>query len=336
MTEVMERSSALTVQARAALALNSTQTEADLTAMAMKNMHIVAVVDKAGRQQAHGAAMELRTARTDIEKVSKAARDDATKFSKAVIAEEDRLIAIIEPEEKRLLALRDEWDQEQERIKREAEAKERARITAIHERISEIRGYVPLAAQCRTAERIQELLQRLEAIGDAGFSSFEEFSEDAQNTFNGVVVQVEKLHAEKVSEEAERARVKAEQEAESKRLAEERAALDRERAELSAARAAAAKAIEDAKPKVVTPADDFEAQVQQFAQAVAAFPESHPLPTANVTSIATPAQKAGRPTDMEIVDVLALHYRVHESKVLEWLLAMDLSEVTERISAEFI
>jgi predicted phage-related endonuclease len=36
--------------------------------------------------------------------------------------------------------------------------------------------------------------------------------------------------------------------------------------------------------------------------------------------------KAGRPTDNEIIETLALHYRVHESKVIEWLCAMDLSE----------
>ena len=39
---------------------------------------------------------------------------------------------------------------------------------------------------------------------------------------------------------------------------------------------------------------------------------------------------------MEIVEVLSNHYRVHESKVLDWLLAMDLDAVTEAISAEFV
>jgi predicted phage-related endonuclease len=37
-----------------------------------------------------------------------------------------------------------------------------------------------------------------------------------------------------------------------------------------------------------------------------------------------PRQKT-RPTDAEIIEVLSLHFRVHESKVVEWLCEMDLS-----------
>ena len=36
-----------------------------------------------------------------------------------------------------------------------------------------------------------------------------------------------------------------------------------------------------------------------------------------------------RPTDGEIIGVLALHYRVHESEVVEWLLDMDLLDQKE-------
>ena len=32
------------------------------------------------------------------------------------------------------------------------------------------------------------------------------------------------------------------------------------------------------------------------------------------------------PTDAEIVDALCLHFRVHQSKVVEWLCEMDLSD----------
>jgi len=374
--EPAQETTALTVQHRAALALNSTKTEADLKAMATKHTSIVLVIDKAGRAQAHGAAMELRTARTDIEKVSKASRDDATKFSKAVIQEENRLIAIIEPEEKRLIGLRDSWDAEQERIAKEKEALERARVLAITERITAIRGYTGLAAQCRTAARINELLDKLARVS---LDDFAEFADEAVSVHASAMKQVEALLVAKHQEEQEAARVKAEQEAESKRLAEERAALEKEKAELAAQRAAvdAAKRAEffasqkhpdgspmyssttfkdNGDPIQLTPdgkrsvfcdlldgpdgespytADDFDAQVQQFAQAVAPA-ASNPLPAAKPASIAAPAPKAIRPTDMQIVEALSLHFRVHESKVLEWLLAMDLNEVTEAISAEFM
>ena len=42
-----------------------------------------------------------------------------------------------------------------------------------------------------------------------------------------------------------------------------------------------------------------------------------------------------RPTDQEIIGTLSLAYRVHESKVLEWLLDMDLSDAEEKLAANF-
>jgi len=53
----------LTVEARAAIALKSSDTELHLIAMAAKNAGIVAILDKPGREQAHGAAMELKRTR---------------------------------------------------------------------------------------------------------------------------------------------------------------------------------------------------------------------------------------------------------------------------------
>ncbi len=48
-----------------------------------------------------------------------------------------------------------------------------------------------------------------------------------------------------------------------------------------------------------------------------------------------PIPPAKRPTDDEIIAAIALHFRVHESKVIEYLLDMDLDEATERICGEF-
>ena len=117
-------------------------------------------------------------------------------------------------------------------------------------------------------------------------------------------------------------------------LAAERAELARQRAELEAARAA----IEAAKPPPEpAPIDDFEAQVKEFAQAVSPAPTPGTVITLQAVKPASiPAPKTTRPTDMEIVEVLSQHYRVHESKVLEWLLAINLNAVSDLISAEFL
>jgi len=45
--------------------------------------------------------------------------------------------------------------------------------------------------------------------------------------------------------------------------------------------------------------------------------------------------KVTRPTDDQIIDALCITYRVHESKVLEWLLDMDLQAAGKRIEAAF-
>ena len=343
----------LTLQTRAALALNSTHTERDLRALAVKNVTITQVIDKVSRQQCHSAAMELKTARTTIARVSKDARDDAVAFQKAIIAEEKRLIAIVEPEELRLIGIRDDYDAVQERIKRDEEARERTRITAIHERISEIRSFSTLAAQCRTAARVAELLVKLQAFDMEGF---EEFSEEAATVHAATVSGVTFVHDEKVAEEVERARVKAQQEADAAalkeaqeehaaiaaQLAADRAALERERAELAAAKAAAAQAIEDAKPKAA-PVDAYEQELQAFAAVVAPAPVLAPieervspalLEQFNKTYAVRPPVE--RPTDMQIVEVLSNHFRVHELRIVDWLLSIDLDAVGKELAAEFV
>lgn len=51
--------------------------------------------------------------------------------------------------------------------------------------------------------------------------------------------------------------------------------------------------------------------------------------------VATVGVRPKRPTDAEIIDVLAQHYRVHESKVIEWLLEVDLTTASADMAKEF-
>lgn len=226
---------------RAALALNSTQTERDLIALASKNADITVIKNKAGRDQAHGAAMEIKRARLVIEKTAKEARDDATKFSKAVIAEEKRLISIIEPEETRLLTLRNSWDAEQERIRLEAEAAEQRRIDSINAAIDSIRA-IPGNLVSAGSKAIFEAINDLAAI-EITEDAYQEFTQKAEHfrieslsTLRSLLVAATQREAEaqRLAEEQariaeERARLEAEQKAEAARLAEERDRLDAER-----------------------------------------------------------------------------------------------------------
>ena len=56
---------------------------------------------------------------------------------------------------------------------------------------------------------------------------------------------------------------------------------------------------------------------------------------ARATEIAAERQARAklRPTDDEIIDAISLHYRVHESTVIGWLLAMDLEAASARMVA---
>lgn len=224
---------------RAALALESSKTEQHLKTLATKHASITVVKDKAGREQAHGAYMEVMRARTAVDKAAKDAREDATKFSKAVIAEAARLVAIVEPEEARLKAARDAWDEEQARIKADAEAKERARVLAITERIAAIKSYVVLANNCRTSERVAELKTKLAGVE---LLDFEEFTDEAAMAHSYATHHLNAVLADRQAQEAEAARIKAEQEAEAARLKAEREELARQRDEAAAKAKAQAEA----------------------------------------------------------------------------------------------
>lgn len=245
---------------RAALALNTKETEAKLRAAVEKHKGITEIKDKAGREQAHGAAMELMRLRTSIGNKADEVRDDAKKFNAAVLAEEKRLITIVEPEEKRLKALRDAWDAAEALRKQEEARIERARKEAIAARIAEIKGYRELAQQARTSAMVQSLIDGLTekwANVDAK-AVFEEFADDAGVAYRVTLQHMEATLKQKrdAEAEAERQRVERErlaeerrqQEAEAARLAAERAEIERQRAELLAMQQASAKPAEPVPP----------------------------------------------------------------------------------------
>ena len=239
MIELLEepKTTELTVTARAALALSSEQTRKDLQELVAKSANIKEVKNAAGRDEAHSAAMALVRARTTITKTGKAAREDAAAFQKAVIAAEKDLIAITEGEEARLLALRDAWDDARAAEKAEAERIERVRVEQIHLRIADIREAGNLALQCRTSAMVHSLIDKMNM---QVLEHFDEFLEEAQAMRAATIERMREICVTKRLEEDERARIKAEQEAEAARLAAERAENARIAAELERQRQEAA------------------------------------------------------------------------------------------------
>ncbi|WP_253727697.1 hypothetical protein [Burkholderia thailandensis] len=193
---------------------------------------MVEIKNAAARDQVHGAAMALRTARTDIQKAGKAARDDANAFSKAVIAEENRLIAITEPEEKRLIGLRDEWDEAREAEKRAKLEAEQKRVAAIREHIDGIRAIAVGMAGCASYVIAVEI-EDLEAL-EITLDRFAELTGEAEAVRGATLDKLRELHAAARAHEAEQERLAAEREA----LERERAALAEQQRQEAEARAA--------------------------------------------------------------------------------------------------
>ncbi|WP_253721456.1 hypothetical protein [Burkholderia thailandensis] len=193
---------------------------------------MVEIKNAAARDQVHGAAMALRTARTDIQKAGKAARDDANAFSKAVIAEENRLIAITEPEEKRLIGLRDEWDEAREAEKRAKLEAEQKRVAAIREHIDGIRAIAVGMAGCASYVIAVEI-EDLEAL-EITLERFAELTGEAEAVRGATLDKLRELHAAARAHEAEQERLAAEREA----LERERAALAEQQRQEAEARAA--------------------------------------------------------------------------------------------------
>ena len=118
--------------------------------------------------------------------------------------------------------------------------------------------------------------------------------------------------AEEARLEAERQRIRAEEERKAREAAERAAEEERKRIRAEEEEKAKAEAklhaaqLDDAKPGIVpqTPAASISRQE---------------------------AEKKTRPSDDEIINALALHFRVHESVVFGWLVEMDLDAASRRI-----
>lgn len=253
---------------RALIVLNSTKTEVALRELVTEAANITAVVDTAGREQAHRLGMKLKNARTTIEKTGKAAREDATAFSKAVIDEEKRLKAITEAEEKRVLGLRDEYDA---KIAAEKAAKEAAEKARKDEIMGKIEGIRRLAADLagESAKTIGEEYDALAAFKPES-DVFQEFTEEAQKALDETLQAIGALHSRvlekeqaEAAAEAERIRLEEATRAEREALARERAAIEEEKAELARMRAEVAAMKAAASGSVAAPVEPEQEQIDE-------------------------------------------------------------------------
>ena len=262
-TQATPATTALTLPQRAAVALGAVDYEEKIKEQVAASTDITAVIDPAGREQAHRIGMNLLKLRTGIKAVGEAARKDATDFSKAVIAKEKDLIALITPEENRVFELRDAYDTKVEAEKQAAIAKERERITAIQADIAAIHD-TPLELVGKSAADIQVAAATVAAIV-VDKARFAEFEKDAAKVVAEVSAKLASLHAAAVANEEEAARIAAER-AELTQL-REAAAEARRIAQVEAERISAERQAEDDRRAALVAEQEAEALRQREAHA---------------------------------------------------------------------
>lgn len=275
-------------------------------------------------------------------------RDKLQEIKESVKEVEGPIDAQIKAEEKR----KAEEKAERERIEAERLARIQFEIDAIKNMAIHNVGKPPkvLAAAI-------EMCQAIEVTLD----SFDSRAGEAEIVKQQTLAQLTQMHAAAIAHEAEQEKLAAERtelerlrkeqeqrdaEAKAKADAEEakrqaaldeqqetlqaqQAELERQRLELEAAQAAAQRAEEERLAAIEQEKREQELEAQREAEAKAQAEREEKERREQVQF------EQNGPGDAAIIEVLALHYRVHESAVITWLVNMDLEAASQELSKEF-
>lgn len=181
--------------------------KADIAIAAMAERFMPLVIagpeDKTGFNAVHDARMVVKQKRIDVEKLRKELKAKSLEFGRLVDGEARRISALIEPIENHLQQQEDAYNAERDRLRRESEEAERAKLQDRIDRLAAVGTSHPLNLLCLLTDDAYAALL-------------------AEATANHM----------KATMEAERLRIEAERIEEEKRrkLAEERAEFERQQA----------------------------------------------------------------------------------------------------------
>jgi hypothetical protein len=322
------------------------------------------ITTTAGMAKAKELRAMFREIRTSLENERKARKAPIIESGKLLDTRAAEMKAEIEPFE-------DKYDAEikAEEARKEAEKQkkleaERVRIEAIQNRINGMRN-TPARLAGADAEVIARELHQLNTLR-LDPADYEEFLEDALTALNATVDQLGDLHANAMAREAEARRI-AEERAELARLKAEQEAREKAEREAEAERQRAAKAEADRieaerraaaerEADLVRQLEAMKAQMaaQMAAQVAAASPapvlEQEPAPSpikeaqkieespeietapivemAPVKAIPIPR----RPTDFEMIDIIAEHFNVSGKIAVDWLASINFAVAYDQLS----
>ena len=194
-------------------------TDAAIAAMGDKylKLTIKGLDDKEGFKAVHDARIDVKGKRIEVEKTRKDLKAEALRFERLVDGEAKRIFALIAPIEDHLTAEEKKIQDEKDRIKAEAEAKERERIQARIYRLEDLGMVLSKGEYVLPYDIKKDNVASPESVVSVSDEIFERF---VQDVITAVAAEKERL-----------ANIEAEKKAEAERLAAERKRLDEEKAE---------------------------------------------------------------------------------------------------------
>ena len=328
------------------------------------------VATTAGMKTALRRRAVFRDIRVSADKERAARKAPLLEIGRLLDAKAKELVALSKPYEEHHDAVIKAEEARKAEEKAEKERIERERIARIHEYIADINA-IPSKLVGKSAEAIRTALSEAEAM-EIDIDVFADFTGTAMQARLFVVTKLIPMLAAQEEHEAEQARLKADREELARQQSEQRridaeAALVRQEAEAKAqaeqaeADRVAAELRASEQAKLDAQMAEFKKEQEAFraeqeasrlaAQAIAdaedqkrinaaeAAKAIEPAPVAEAVAVNVHAlnkpKPANRPSDMAIVSTLAMHYRVHEVTIVDWLQRMDLESVSSELEKEF-
>jgi len=340
----------LTVAERATSLLKATKREAELIVLANAAKTITAITNKDGYEEANRQRITLKKARIDVSKSGKSVRDDMNALGKAISAEEERLIEIISPEEKRLEALQEEFDTKAEAERQRLIDLENARVQRIKDGIEALRKF-PLDAINKSSAEVQQLIESCKDVtldeetfaehvalarmvkGDSLLALDSQLTaaidrEQEAERIRLERIELEQLRENKRKQDAENARrEQADRDAQAQRDREQKAEQDRQananraeeqrNADLQAESDRLTQELEllrkSNEERIAREQDEERQRLEREANA----------PADVIADEQAISETLDRPSDTEILEVIADHFDVSQATAFEWITSIS-------------
>lgn len=294
-----------------------------------------------GMEAAKTALRVIREPRYDVEKIRKDAKKPILDLGRKLDAEAARitseLLALEEPIHQQIKTENDRKEVERQA----AVAAENKRIADLQARVQTLRGDRTLSAHSGSKniathitaldkipvdESFQEFQMQAEEAKESGFTwlnaclSAAIAYEEEQKRLKAEREELTRLRAEQARRESEeRSRQEAEAAKERESLRIQRDAQEAENNRVRAEQAAVARAERDRIAAEERRLDEERAEFQRQQHSARLVREAEEKERAEQARLAN----MKRPEDAEFIGVLAKHYRVPDSKVIEWLAATN-------------